>query len=131
MVIMQVLRNNLLMGVVFILGLLLLVSLSPMTAHAATKDATTACQGIAATGAGCGSGEAGVETLIQTVIKILMYVVGVASVIMLVIGGLRYVTSGGDNSAVASAKNTIIYSVIGLIVAIIAVAIVNKVTEGF
>ena len=44
---------------------------------------------------------------------------------MLIWGGIRYVLSGGDSGAVSSAKKTILYAVVGLIVAILAYAIVN------
>ena len=49
----------------------------------------------------------------------------VISVIMLVWGGLRYILSGGDNKKVTDAKNTILYAIIGLIIAVLAFAIVN------
>jgi hypothetical protein len=52
-------------------------------------------------------------------------VVGVIAVIMIIIGGLKYVTSGGDSSAVGSAKNTIIYALVGLVVVALAQALVK------
>ena len=66
-----------------------------------------------------------VDTLIRNVINILLWAIGIVSVIMIIIGGFRYVTSNGDSSQVTAAKNTIMYSVIGLIIAIFAYAIVN------
>ena len=66
-----------------------------------------------------------VNTLIRNVINILLWAIGIVSVIMIIIGGFRYVTSNGDSSQVTAAKNTIMYSVIGLIIAIFAYAIVN------
>ena len=56
-------------------------------------------------------------------------IIGAVSVVMLIIGGIRYTTSQGDSSAVTSAKNTILYAVIGLVVAILAYAIVNFVVD--
>ncbi len=69
------------------------------------------------------------EGTIKSVINILLFVVGIVAVIMIIIGGLRYVLSGGDSSATNNAKNTIIYSVVGLIVAFMAYAIVNFVLD--
>lgn len=69
--------------------------------------------------------------LITTVINTLLYVLGIIAVIMIVIGGIRYTTSSGDPSGVKSAKDTIIYSVVGLIVAILAYSIVNFVVGRF
>jgi hypothetical protein len=54
-----------------------------------------------------------------------LYIVGIVSVIMLIWGGLRYVVSGGDSKKVTDAKNTIMYAIIGLIISILAYAIVN------
>jgi hypothetical protein len=69
--------------------------------------------------------------LFQTITNVLLFIIGAVSVIMLIIGGIRYVVSGGDSGAVTSAKNTILYAVIGIIVAILAYAIVNFVITSF
>jgi hypothetical protein len=61
---------------------------------------------------------------IPTVIGIAFGIIGIVSVIMVVIGGLRFITAQGDPSGVAKARQTIIYSVIGLAVAVSAEAIV-------
>ena len=67
-------------------------------------------------------GKNGVFTQITNTV---LYVVGIVSVIMLIYGGLRYVTSGGDSKKVTDAKNTILYAIIGLIISILAFSIVN------
>ena len=72
-----------------------------------------------------------INPLIQTVINILLFAVGTIAVVMIIIGGIRYVTSDGDSSRITSAKNTILYSVIGLIIALLAFAIVNFVVTQF
>jgi|JI10StandDraft_1071094.scaffolds.fasta_scaffold16980_4 hypothetical protein len=59
------------------------------------------------------------------IINTMIYVVGAVAVLMIVVGGLRYVLSGGDASQTKSAKDTILYSIIGVIIAIMAFAIVN------
>lgn len=69
--------------------------------------------------------------MIHTVVNILLYILGAAAVVMIVIGGLRYTTSNGDSGAIKSAKDTILYSVIGLVIAILAYAIVNFVLSQF
>jgi len=63
------------------------------------------------------------DSLFQRVTGILIFLIGVISVIMLIIGGIRYAVSGGDQSAVTAAKNTILYAVIGLVVAFLAFGI--------
>ena len=71
------------------------------------------------------------NSLFKTVTNVLLFLIGAVSVIMLIVGGLRYVLSNGDSSAVTSAKNTILYAVIGIIVALLAYAIVNFVVGSF
>lgn len=67
----------------------------------------------------------GVDGVFNNLTNTVLYAVGIISVIMLIYGGLRYVLSGGDASKVTAAKNTIIYAIIGLIIAILAYAIIN------
>ncbi len=77
---------------------------------------------------GNGQGE-NLNNIFKTVTNILLFVVGAVAVIMLIIGGLRYVTSNGDQNAVTGAKNTIMYAIIGIVVAFLAFAAVNFVTS--
>lgn len=69
------------------------------------------------------------ETIVGNIVSTLFIVIGIISVIMIIIGGIRYATSNGDQAAIKSAKNTILYAVIGLVVAMLAVAIVNFVVS--
>jgi len=69
------------------------------------------------------------NNLIKTIINIVSVVVGVVAVIMIVFGGLKYITSGGESSNVSSAKNTIIYAIIGLVVVALAQFIVRFVLD--
>ena len=71
------------------------------------------------------------QDLVKNVVNIFLYAVGVLSVIMLIWGGIRYTTSAGDCNKVQSAKNTVLYAVVGLVVAILAWAIVNMVITRF
>lgn len=64
----------------------------------------------------------------QTITNILLFLIGAIAVIMLIIGGIRYVISGGDQAQVTSAKNTILYAIVGIVVAFLAFAAVNFVT---
>lgn len=69
----------------------------------------------------------GDKGLIKTVVNVLLWAVGILSVIMIIFSGFRYITSAGDASKTKSAQSTLTYSVVGLIVAIMAYAIVNMV----
>src|SRR3990167_6792341 len=67
----------------------------------------------------------GPDGIFRTITNILVFLIGAVSVIMLIIGGFRYVLSGGDSCSVESAKNAILYDVIGIIVAFLAYAAVS------
>ena len=67
----------------------------------------------------------------QTITNVLLFILGAISVIMIIIGGIRYVLSGGNSTAVTAAKNTILYAIVGVIVALLAYAIVNFVLTSF
>lgn len=71
------------------------------------------------------------EDGIKNVVNVLLFLLGAIAVIMIIIGGIRYATSNGDAGAIKGAKDTILYAVIGLIVAILAYAIVNFVVGAF
>jgi hypothetical protein len=102
--------------------------------------ATGACSGSnvdlsLSNGADCTKGTSqatdlfGDKGVFRTVVNILVFLVGAISVIMLVIGGIRYVLSGGDQAAVTGAKNTILYAIVGIVVAFLAYGAVQFVTS--
>jgi hypothetical protein len=64
--------------------------------------------------------EARINHIITMIINIFSLIVGVVSVIMIIIGGLKYITSGGDTGNVTGAKNTILYAIIGLVIVAMA-----------
>lgn len=66
-----------------------------------------------------------INNIIKLVINIFSLVVGVVAVIMIIVGGLKYITSGGDSGNVSGAKNTILYAVVGLVVVALAQFIVR------
>jgi hypothetical protein len=88
--------------------------------------------GASATDPGGEGGEAAttrLNAIIRTVINVFSIVVGVVAVIMIIVGGLKYITSGGDSGNITSAKNTILYAIVGLIVVALAQIIVRFVLE--
>lgn len=94
------------------------------------SNANAVCNGVNVTGGGgCGAGDKGasdsINSVIKTVVNILSWVVGIAAVIMVIIGGLLYVISSGDATKAAKARNTIIYALVGLVVVALAQVIVR------
>ena len=92
----------------------------------------SASEGKAATDADC-SGSNSTDNLQNTakaVVNWMSIIVGIVAVIMVIYGGFRYITSGGDSNNVSSAKSTLIYAIIGLIIVALAQVIVHFVLNG-
>jgi len=131
--------RNLIVGLVSAVSLIVIPVAVPALVSADANIQDNLCQGAAlsvSNTSGCSATSGGtdkINSIITTVINIFSLVVGVVSVIMIIVGGFRYITSGGESSNVTSAKNTIIYALIGLVVVALAQFIVqfvlNKVTQ--
>lgn len=74
-----------------------------------------------------------VQGLVSKILNIFSVIVGIIAVIMVVFAGFKYITSGGKDESVKTAKNTILYAVIGLVIVALAQVIVkfvlNKATQ--
>lgn len=70
-----------------------------------------------------------VKSTVGSIVNWLLFAIGAIAVIMIVWGGIKFATSAGDSNKVTAAKNTILYAVIGLAVAVLAFAIVNFVVN--
>jgi cytochrome bd-type quinol oxidase subunit 2 len=112
---------------------LLSFSLLPATVSAQSSIADKVCTGVLSTSGEEGSdissceedGENNFTTIITRVINIFSVLIGAISVIMIIIGGFRYIISGGDQNNVTAAKNTIMYAIIGLVVVLFSQVIVR------
>ncbi|MEO8105468.1 MAG: pilin [Candidatus Saccharibacteria bacterium] len=124
------LKSFILVGIASLaLGVPMLV---PALASAGIKESL--CQGSnqaaqGTTNSDCGtagqSGGNGLTSIAQNIVNIFSIVVGIVAVIMIIYGGFKYITSGGDSGNVSSAKNTLIYAIIGLIIVALAQIIVH------
>lgn len=76
-----------------------------------------------------GGGQRDFGDVAANIVNILSVIVGVIAVIMIIFGGFRYITSGGDSGNVSSAKNTLIYAIVGLIIVALAQFIVHFVLD--
>ncbi|MBR3246406.1 hypothetical protein IKF87_00775 [Candidatus Saccharibacteria bacterium] len=74
--------------------------------------------------AGCNNGST-LPGVIVNILNAIILVGGIVAAVFIVVGGFNYMTSAGDAGKVAKAKNTIIYALIGLVVCVLAFAIVN------
>lgn len=73
--------------------------------------------------------DAGFTAGFKNITNVLIYIIGSISVLMIIIGGIRYVVSGGNENATKGAKDTILFAIVGVVVALFAYAIVNFVIE--
>lgn len=92
------------------------LALQPSTALAASSPKDEICAGIGEANDGsCGNG-GDLTNVIRNIINIFSIIVGIVAVIMVMVSGFKYVTSGGDSGNVTSAKNTLIYAIVGIVV---------------
>ena len=115
-----------------IAGLLIVPTIALAVAPAANATDFTLKGGIdSAQGEGVDKVNSSPESLVKQFVNIFLFAVGALSVIMLIWGGIRYTTSSGDSNKVTAAKNTVLYAIVGLVVSILAWAIVNMVIDKF
>lgn len=113
-----------------IAAVLLAVGAAPMNIVGAAGLSDIACDGLAEAttdGGGCADGAAAgeINTTVETAINLISVAVAVISVIMIIVAGIKYVTSQGDPAGTNSAKNTIIYALVGLGVVLVAQTLVK------
>lgn len=114
-----------LFSLVLVLGLLL-----PASVAAQFDPLESACDSTTSDASVCqvdGNNNpiAGSEGIILRVVRILSYVVGVASVLMVIFGGLKFITANGDSNNISSGRNTILYALIGVVVFLISQLIIR------
>lgn len=110
--------------IIAVLAGVLVLATPVMVSAQNNKDAV--CKGIALTGGDCNA-DSGTELnkVIEGVINVVSALVGIVAVVMIMIGGFKYITSGGDSNSVNGAKNTILYALVGLVIVALAQVIVQ------
>ncbi len=105
----------------------LLISFSAVPAQAFTVWG--ACDGNSSTV--CSGTKDDATSTVKKIINLMLFAIGITAVILIIHSGLKYVTSRGDPGSIKSAKDTLLYAVIGLVVASLAYTIVNFVVTAF
>lgn len=109
------------------------LTLAPQTAspaYASAKDAV--CGGISQAEGGegnCPDQSNKIDNAIAAAVNLFSMIVGIVAVIVIIVSGFRYVTSGGDSSKISTAKTELIYAVVGLVIVAMAQAIVKFVLQ--
>ncbi len=89
-----------------------------------------ACAGLAVSDTGkCGDGGSTINLVLKNVLNVLTVIIGLIAVIMIIVGGTKYITSGGDSGKAGSARSTIISAVVGLVIVALAQIIVQFVLK--
>lgn len=119
---------------VLALTIALMGGLVLMPAPASADFKSGACEGVntlsGSGGSSCSkTAERSLSKIIRTVIQIFSVIVGFISVVMIIVGGLKMITANGDSSAIASARSTITYALIGLVVVAMAQVLVHFVIQ--
>jgi hypothetical protein len=121
-----------------LLSILALTALSSLAsapvafaASGLTPSSTDLCNGASCpviNPANVSGGKDGIVKLIIQIAQLATFIFAAVAVLFLVWGGVQYVTSGGDDGRVKNAKNTILYAIIGLIITIVAYAVVGVIS---
>ena len=116
----------LLLGFVVLSQLVAMAAMLPQSVFASSTDDACAKLQLIDPGESCADDvQTAVTPLRDKAICALAFIVGSVSVIAMIYGGLRFVISNGDQNAVKQSKDTILYAVVGLVVALLAQAIVS------
>lgn len=121
--------NKFKLAVISLTALLGVLTVAPSYVQASAAGSVQS--GVTSIGGNDAGNNISLADRIKTVVNILLYMLGSIAVIMIIIGGIRYTTSNGDSSNTKAGKDTILYAVVGLVVAILAFAIVNFVIRSF
>lgn len=108
-----------------VFGLGGVAALSPVMAEPAYADSTTAGGQYISQVQPAGASSSDLMTTVKNIINVILGIVGIVAVVMMIVGGISFITSQGDSGKVTKARNTILYGVVGLVVALLAFAIVN------
>lgn len=104
------------------------MALQPASVYASTPQQEV-CRGVgAATGTGCSSGVS-LTTVIRNIINVFSIIIGIVAVVMIMVAGFKYITAAGDSGNITSAKQTLIYAIVGLVVTALSQFIVHFVLD--
>lgn len=110
------------------LGIVFVVPASEVFAGSSKQDVCSGVNAVAG-GTGCTGGGADINRIIGVILNVMSVVIGIIAVVMIMVSGYKYITAGGDSGNITSAKHTLVYAVIGLIIVALAQVIVQFVLD--
>lgn len=129
---MKYLRTTLKIFLVLAVGLAVFNLVAPH-AFADAKSAVCEGAGLISGASGCTppAGSPSVDSTLQKGMNLFTAIVGIIAVVMIIVGGLKYITSQGDSTQMNNAKNTLIFAAVGLVIVVLAQIIVRFVLQRF
>ena len=121
--------------IVILLGIILIGSVGIAQPVVAQSSESIVCQGVDVAGGGtgnvttCPTGGENLGSIVADVLNVISLIAGFIAIIMIIVGGFRYVVSGGNDQATSGAKNTIIYALVGLVIVALAQFLVHFVLK--
>lgn len=119
--------NTIMASALLLVGVAAFAVHSPAHVFALNANQQAICDSIGS-GTNCGASNKGgsdVNGVLKTIINLFTAIVGVIAVIMVIIAGFKYITSGGDSAKLTSAKGTLVYALVGIAIVALAQAIVR------
>lgn len=110
---------------------MMLASFGSLPANASSKSIKNIKKGYTASGGTNQDKLDGNGGVIEVVVNTMLFIAGLLAVIIIIYSGIKYMTANGDKQKIESAKSTLMYAIVGLIITIIAYAIVNFVIGAF
>lgn len=122
-------RIKTLITTLMVSGMLFVPAAIPAIAHATPNNVAQLCSGASSSidpaGTTCTNTTGSISNIIKFVLDIFSVIVGIAAVIMILVGGFKYIISGGDSTRVSGAKDTILFAIVGLVIVALAQVIVH------
>jgi len=105
------------------------IVVSPVQTVLADNPKEAVCEGInSVTESGCET-DISLNEVVSNIINLFSVIIGVVAVIMIIVAGFKYITAAGDSNSVTSAKHTLVYAIIGLVIVGLSQAIVRFVLQ--
>lgn len=96
---------------------------------ASSKDQVCTGANAVGGGTGCTGGGDQINNIVKVFLNLFSVILGIVAVVMVMVGGYKYITSNGDSGNITSAKHTIVYAIIGLVVVALAQFLVQFVLD--
>ena len=119
--------KKMLVALGFIFGIVAMGSIVPLSSvYADSKDAVCAGAGV-----DCDKTDTAISDNVKSALRVFQIIIGVLAIFYMVYAGMKFITSSGSSDGVKTAKNTILYASIGLIIVILSEGIIQFVLRRF